>query len=106
MKKIIIGISLLLNLVIAPPAISVEAAGFSPSTTREFQRAGTIDRVDVRAGEIVINDTLYELARNVSLHSGGSSTLRTGMRVGFNTNAQRQVTDIWKLSDQQGKHPN
>lgn len=105
MKNLIFSISLLMGLTVSQPVLSVESAGIRPSTSSEFSRAGTIDRIDIRAGEIVINDTLYELASNVSLHSGGaSSSLKNGMRIGFNTNAQRQVTDIWQLSDQQSNY--
>jgi hypothetical protein len=57
---------------------------------RKFQITGTVDRVDVKKGEIVIGDKLYRLGPNVQVsgdkkHGAQSRTLRHGTKVGANS---------------------
>lgn len=72
----------------------------------EFPRTGHVDRVDIRDGDIVINDTLFILSGNTPVHTlhtrfGTISDLRQGMTVGFAFSAgpagKRQVTEMWIL---------
>ena len=67
--------------------LATAAAADAP--THKFQITGTVDRVDVDKGELVIGDMLYRLGPNVKVsgnnkHGSQSRTLRLGSKVGAN----------------------
>ena len=73
-----------------------------------FDRGGVIDRVDVGAGQIVINDMLYTLSSDTAVHTPATrfatpGDLRPGMTIGVriarNLPGMRPVAEIWVLSD-------
>lgn len=69
--------------------------------------SGTIDRIDIKRGEIVVNDMPWRLSMNAKVHSlitefSSIQTLRRGMKVGFemsSINGKIQVAEIWILPD-------
>ncbi|KAF0193004.1 MAG: hypothetical protein FD165_107 [Gammaproteobacteria bacterium] len=73
-----------------------------------FQSTGTVDRLDLSAGEVVIGDRLYRITTGTAVHtlrSNVSSTgaLATGMLVGLDSIRDIPgapfVTNIWELPD-------
>jgi len=91
--------------------LSVSAVTLPDYYPEKFQKAGTIDRVDIRRGDIVINDSLKQLSMNARVHSlttefSSVQRLRAGMKIGYATtsiNGKSQITEIWILSDNKQK---
>jgi hypothetical protein len=67
---------------------------------------GKIERLDLKAGELVIDDTLFKLSTSVAVYTDRgfqttADSLRKGMRVAFNVaedGGARFVSAIWILS--------
>ncbi len=67
--------------------------------------SGIIDRIDIKRGELVVNDIHWMLSMNTKVHSLNTEfsslrTLRSGMKVSIDTrsmNGKAQVTEIWIL---------
>jgi len=103
MKHVLIQIKGLMLLTLF--SLSVSAAALPDYYPKAFQMNGTIDRVDLKRGIIVINDMLWSLSMNVKVHSLNTEfssirTLRSGMKMGFTMNSingKNQITEIWLL---------
>ena len=68
----------------------IGTAGAADAPARKFQIIGTVDRVDVDRGEIVIGDMLYRLGPNVRVSGdrrpgSESRKLPLGTKVGANS---------------------
>ena len=80
-----------------------------------YTRTGTIDYLDFGHNEIVINDTVYEIAPYVIVHGTNKhvilrrDSLQKGMSVGFNVIQRNGHTgylkEIWLLKGQ-ARHTN
>jgi hypothetical protein len=73
-------------------ASCVGTTGAADVPARKFQITGSVDRLDVNKGEIVIGDILYRLGPNIKVigdkrHSSQSRSLRLGSKVGANSYA-------------------
>ena len=103
MKQNTLKFSTLFFLLVLP--FSLWAATSAEAYPTTFSDAGNIDRVDVAAGEIVIDDTLLLLPAKATVHRPSSSfsssrDLRKGMKVGFSSNkinGKNTITEIWIL---------
>ncbi len=98
------GVILLAAALPSTPAASAASARQLFSAPSEN---GKIERLDLSAGELVIDDTLFKVSTSVPVYTyrGFQTTadsLRKGMRVAFNVaedgNGARFVSAIWILS--------
>jgi hypothetical protein len=73
-----------------------------------FQSTGTLDRVDMAAGEIVIGDKMYRISTTTPVHTLNSNAssigaLTAGTLVGLNAvgdaTGARVLMDLWELPD-------
>ncbi|MCO6413928.1 MAG: hypothetical protein J5I92_14400 [Thiogranum sp.] len=101
--KTLVYIAFCLMALVATPMTS--AAQGMP----EFETTGTIDRLDLKAGEIVVDDTYYRLGKDLIIHDakgrlGGTKLLREGVRIGISPSPlqsgatrSRTVYEVWVL---------
>lgn len=107
MKHFLVQIKGLALLMLLSLSLSVSAATLPAYYPETFQMHGTVDRIDIKRGEIVINDMFWSLSMNVKVHSlttefSSIQTLRLGMNIGFSmntVNGKNQVAEIWILPD-------
>lgn len=86
-------------------SLSVPATTLPEYYPETFQTRGVIDRINIKSGEIVVNDNLARLSNNAKVHNLNTEfstvqTLRKGMKIGFvmnSINGKRFVTEIWVL---------
>ncbi len=93
---------------------SVQAVGNGIVAGREVQRGGTVEAVDMRSKTITVDGVQYSMPdKSQVVHqsttnlSGGTSPLRVGTKIRFNTSKHNyankdQVTDIWIVSQPKG----
>jgi hypothetical protein len=79
-----LSVACTLLLITIAPATAVGDRQFN------YQSAGTIDRVDLESGDIIIGDMLYRLSPNLLIHgkhkrAAARKDLRKGMKIGMNT---------------------
>ena len=88
------------------PSAPVASAASARQLFAAPSENGKIERLDLKAGELVIDDTLFKLSANVTVYTSGgfqttANSLRKGMRVAFNVaedgNGARFVSAIWIL---------
>jgi hypothetical protein len=100
--------ALLLSLCLGTAATAGWADGLPAYYPADFPRTGNVDRVNLREGAIVINDTLYSIDANTPVHTlqtrfATASDLAKNTRVGitFSTTAtgRRRVEEVWVLPD-------
>lgn len=103
MKKLHV---VLLTLCLATAAAAGWARGLPDYYPTSFSRTGNIDRLDISASTIVINDTQYTISANVPVHTlrtqfATVNDLARGMQIAFNatSGAERrpQISEIWVL---------
>jgi hypothetical protein len=89
------------------PSATVASAASARQLFTAPSENGKIERLDLKAGELVIDDTLFRLSNSVAVYTyrGFQTTadsLRRGMRVAFNVaedgSGARFVSAIWILS--------
>lgn len=95
-------------------AVCLMALAATPVTSAgqrmpEFETTGTVDRLDLRAGEIVVDDTWYRLGKDLIIHDAkgrlvGTKLLREGTRIGISptpiasgASRTRTVYEVWVL---------
>ncbi len=86
-------------------SLSVSASTLPEYYPDEFPATGTIDRIDIKRGEIGINDSLFKISNNVKVHNLNTEfstvqTLRARMKIGFlviSINGKPLVSEIWVL---------
>lgn len=101
MKTFIYIAALLMAVAVTP----VASAG--KRSMPEFEAAGTIDRLDLKSGEIVVGDIFYRLGQNLIIHDekgrlGGRKLLSEGVKIGISptsAGASRSQTiyEVWVL---------
>ncbi|HHZ88191.1 MAG TPA: hypothetical protein EYN73_10230 [Chromatiaceae bacterium] len=99
-KLVITSLALLLT------SIAVSAKGLPENYPAQFDHSGSIGRIDVNSGYIVIQDTQFRLPQNIMVHTpnGKKQTahrIKVGARVGALIDRSRPsmpiVTDLWIL---------
>ncbi|VAW89071.1 hypothetical protein MNBD_GAMMA17-2183 [hydrothermal vent metagenome] len=86
-------------------SLSVSASTLPEYYPDKFPATGTIDRIDIKRGEIGINDSLLKISnnakvRNLNTEFSTVQTLRARMKIGFlviSINGKPLVTEIWVL---------
>lgn len=105
MKNILVKIQGLILLMLLSSSISAETLPkYYPDT---FSMSGTINRIDIKRGDIIVSDLFLKLSMNVKVHSlntefSSVQTLRNGMNIGFEMNSingRSHVAEIWILPD-------
>ena len=101
---------MLLGVILITVALPSPPVAFAASAQQLFaapSENGKIERLDLNAGELVIDDTLFKVSTSVPVYTyrGFQTTadsLKKGMRVAFNVaqdgNGTRFVSAIWILS--------
>ncbi len=86
-------------------SLSVSASTLPGYYPDKFPATGTINRIDIKRGEIVLNDSLLKISNNAKVHNLNTEfstvqTLRSRMNIGFSVtsiNGKPLVTEIWVL---------
>ena len=97
MKSIIytvLGVGLMAGMFAPPPTLSAEPP--PPPDSRyadRFDKSGKIDSINLKKGEIVVNDELFLLSKNARVYTIGGTPgllnmLKQGARIAFNTTQQ------------------
>jgi len=94
---------LLCSLGILGNAWGAELPGYYPEILPRM--SGVIEGIDIKRGELIVNDTQRLLSMNTKVHSLNTEfsslrILRPGMKISFDTrsvNGKAQVTEIWIL---------
>ena len=104
--KIGIGLALCLLLIISTAAVGYprelggQDIGLPEHYPKQFTGIGRIDRIS--SDEIVIDDSLYRLAPDVTYHiptlkNASSAWFRANVSVGFVANAKREIISLWLM---------
>lgn len=97
-----IVVGLLTTSALVPP-LGADNGTASGRSVGRFGHQGKIDRVDVNASEIVVNDRRFVLSPSLRVYGqtgalASSDALRHGVSIGFNAAKQAnvfQISEIW-----------
>ncbi|MFQ6023928.1 MAG: hypothetical protein ACE5NW_14510 [Acidiferrobacterales bacterium] len=88
MSYMILGATILAGTLAFGPAPTAQAATPVAALTANFDQEGTIDRLDLKRSEIVVDDNYFVLSSRLRVYAGdgrpvSAKVLKQGMTIGF-----------------------